>query len=134
LIAVENNDYTKAAELFEKSLKLREKLGDIHGQISSLNAFALARCRLGDISSAKDLGEKALQLAEKHSMGSVKAETQRTMAVIHAVSGNVKKGDEYFKKAMSIFEDSVNDLETARTYLDYGQELKKLKNRMRDDI
>jgi hypothetical protein len=41
----------------------------------------------------------------------------------------VKKGDEYFKKAMSFFEDSVNDLETARTYLDYGQELKKLKNR-----
>jgi len=129
LTAMEKKEYERANQYFEKSLKLKEGIRDVHGVISSLNALALSHAKNGDVKNALEFCERALSYATQFNMGSVTAETQRTFAVIHAMAGDAENGGEFADRALSYFENAGNDLEVAKTNMEYGIALKEIKNR-----
>ena len=115
-------EYSKAKELYEKSLHIREEvLGENHPDIAtSYNNLALVYADQGEYLKAQELFEKSLHIREEI-LGENHLDTATSynnLAGVYKNQGEYLKAQELYEKSLHIMEEILgeNHLDTATSY------------------
>jgi tetratricopeptide (TPR) repeat protein/nucleoside phosphorylase len=97
-------DIPKAIELQERSLAIKDKLGDLRGEGASLGNLGLCYQMLGEIPKAIELLERALAIEEK--LGSLGGQATQlgNLGMCHAKLDDFPKAIELHERALAIEE------------------------------
>ncbi|NEQ32492.1 MAG: tetratricopeptide repeat protein, partial [Leptolyngbya sp. SIO4C5] len=93
-------DIDRAMALWQESLQLQERIGDVRGKAATLNNMALVIADKGDIDRAMALWQESLQLQERIGDVSGKATTLNNMALVIANKGDIDR-------AMALWQESL---------------------------
>jgi tetratricopeptide (TPR) repeat protein len=116
---------TKAIEVLEQAEDLCDELGDKLGLAETLRGLGKAYLLQGDLAKARDCIGRAVDL-----FAAVRSKVHlgmalRTLGEITAAGGwgtaHTRSAREYFTRAASIFEQTGNELELARTFKVYAR-------------
>jgi CHAT domain-containing protein/tetratricopeptide (TPR) repeat protein len=127
------DQHAKALEYYEKSMKIRRKIGDVQGQGVTLSTMGIAYGAMGQYAKALEYYEKSLEIRRK--VGDVRGEgvTLNNMGAVYHDWGQYAKALEHFEKSLEI-ESKVGDVENdgrtlnnmAFVYESWGQYAKAL--------
>lgn len=110
--------FDEARVLIEKSIEIREQLGDIYGVVISLNVYALIKLEEDMPINAISLSDQALDLIKKHGW-----EDSRAYFLIHRARGRI------LRKQANLFERKIYSKERASTlYEKAGESLTIVEN------
>ena len=75
LVYADKGEWDRAIEMYERSLEISERVGDVHGMAVTWNNLGEAYRALGQVDKARDCWERALAVFER--LGASKAEDVR---------------------------------------------------------
>ncbi|MBU7046253.1 MAG: tetratricopeptide repeat protein [Theionarchaea archaeon] len=112
--------WDKAIEYYEKSLEIKEKVGDIHGMAQTYGNLGLVYDSKGQWDTAIEYYEKSLEISEKigdiHGM----AQTYNNLGLVYDSKGQWDTAIEYYEKSLEISE-KIGDIHgMAQTYGNLG--------------
>jgi tetratricopeptide (TPR) repeat protein len=93
-----------AIALFQQSLDLYEKIGDVQGKASSLHLLAIIYARRGDVDRAIALFQQSLDLYEKIGDVQGKAASLHQLAGIYASRGDVDRAIALYQQSLDLYE------------------------------
>jgi tetratricopeptide (TPR) repeat protein len=86
-VLVTRGDLDGAMRLYQQSLKIKERLGDLRGKGDTLREMAYIYVLRGDLDGAMRLYQEALEIAERLGDLQGKAATLAMMAQVHILRG-----------------------------------------------
>jgi len=101
-IDVYRGDYQAAREKFEKTMKIRQQIGDRGGEASSLHALATIDVYKGDYQAAREKFEKSMKINQQIGNRAGEAATLNQLATIDVYRGDYQAAREKFEKSMKI--------------------------------
>ncbi|MEG4087511.1 tetratricopeptide repeat protein [Microcoleus sp. POL10_C6] len=108
-IYVDQGEVVKAIALYEQSLELQEKIGDVQGKAATLRQLAGIYAKQGEVAKASALYEQFLELQEK--IGNVQGKAA-TFAMLGRLLADKK---ENFDKALNYLQQSLDILQHLRS-------------------
>ena len=107
-IIAQQGDIPQALQLYQQSLKLFERIGDVGGKATTLHNMADI-IRQEDIDQALQLYQQSLELFER--IGSVggKASNLNNTAIILAQKGDIDQALQLYQQSLKLFE-SIGDV------------------------
>ena len=108
LICLNLNDYTKALEYYNRSLKIREEIGDKNGISLSYNSIGLIYSDQGDRSKAIQYHNKSLKISTELGNKFEMSTSLNNLGVIYYNQGDIPKALEYHNKSLKNREE-IND-------------------------
>jgi tetratricopeptide (TPR) repeat protein len=90
-LIAQQGDVERALDLWNQSLALEEKIGNVKGKAATLHNMASVIAQQGDVERALDLWNQSLALEEKIGNVKGKAETLHQMAGVIAQQGDVER-------------------------------------------
>jgi len=97
---------TKAHKEVTDAFNLCEELGDRGGMHACLRGLATVQAKLGFLGSAEMDLLQALQLAEEENNGTLRANDLRNLGGLFTKIGDFPRARDYFKDALTIFQDA----------------------------
>jgi tetratricopeptide (TPR) repeat protein/CHAT domain-containing protein len=97
-------DYQAALHQYEKSLKIKEELGDRAGMASSLHQIGMIHQARGNYPSALEQYEKSLEIEKKLGNRAGEAISLHQIGNVHNRQGDYPTALEQYKKSFKIFE------------------------------
>jgi len=95
-------DYDKALDYYERSLSIKEELGNKRGIVKILINIGIVYWKKGDYEKALDYLERSLAIQEevgnKRGMGM----SLNNIGILYCYKGDYKKAEEYLEKSLSI--------------------------------
>lgn len=113
-------DDQKAVDLYEKSLKIWEALGDKKSFASVLNLVGIHHHVLGHYQKAGDLFEKSLKIWEKLGNKWGIASTLHLLGVLHHLQSDYKRALELYEKSQKIYEELGDKWDIAAILINLG--------------
>ncbi len=101
-VYLSKKEYDKALGQYEKSLEIREKIGDELGIGACLNNIALVHYGKGDYESALKYLEKSLEISKKLGDHESSASTLNNIGAIYQNKGDFAKAKIYYDMSQSI--------------------------------
>ena len=98
------SEWDKAIEYYEKSLEIKEKIGDTHGMAQTYNNLGLVYARKGEWDRAIEYYEKDLEIFEKIGDTHGMAQTYNNLGSVYADKGEWDRAIEYYEKDLEISE------------------------------
>jgi tetratricopeptide (TPR) repeat protein len=98
-------DYPSALEQYEKSLKIKEELGDRAGVAISLNQVGIIHKNRGNYPTAMELYEKSQKIEEELGNLAGVAHSLNNIGAIHRDHGDYPAALEQYEKSLKIFEE-----------------------------
>lgn len=98
-------DISKALEYYNKSLQLREEIGDKEGTATSLTNIGVIYDDQGDIPKALEHYSKSLQLREEIRDKRGTANSLNNIGIIYQNQGDLSKALEYYGKSLQLREE-----------------------------
>ncbi|MEM2972395.1 MAG: tetratricopeptide repeat protein, partial [Candidatus Bathyarchaeia archaeon] len=108
-------NYDKAMELYQKSLKIKEELGDKSGIAKTLHQLANIHYLQGNLDKAMELYQKSLKIGEELGDKSGISATLHQLAMIEQDRGNLDKAMELYQKSLKIGEELGDKSGIAKT-------------------
>ena len=102
------SDLPKAIEFYNKSLKIREEIGDKSGIASSLGNIGIIYNDQGDIANALDYYYKSLKIHEEINDKAGIAASLDNIGGIFENQGNIPKALDYYLKGLKIYREIDN--------------------------
>ena len=104
ILLYKQGEWDRAIEYYEKSLKDKERLGDVHGMAQTYNNLGLVYADKGEWDRAIEYYEKDLEIFER--LGDVHgmAQTYNNLGSVYADKGEWDKAIEYYEKDLEISE------------------------------
>jgi tetratricopeptide (TPR) repeat protein len=93
-----------AIALYQHSLELKEKIGNVQGKAATLHCLAIIYANQGDIDQAIALYQQSLELKEKIGDVQGKAATLHCLAMIYADQGEIDQAIALFQQSLETFE------------------------------
>ncbi|MEO1400371.1 MAG: tetratricopeptide repeat protein [Cyanobacteria bacterium J06635_1] len=100
MLKADQGDVAGAIALYEDSLAIKEKIGDVQGKAATLHQLAMLKANQGDVAGAIALYEDSLAIKEKIGNVQGKAATLHNLASLKANQGDVAG-------AIALYEDSL---------------------------
>jgi tetratricopeptide (TPR) repeat protein len=98
-------DYQAALHQYEKSLKIKEELGDLTGAASSLHQIGMIHQLRGDFPEALEQYEKSLKIEKKLGNRAGVAISLHEIGIIHHNCGEYPAALEQYEKSLKILEE-----------------------------
>ena len=113
-------EWDTAVQYYEKSLEIKEKMGDIHGMAMTYGNLGLVYYSKGEWDTAVEYYEKSLEISEKigdiHGMGT----TYGNLGSVYYSKGEWDTAVKYYEKSLEIFEEIKDIYGMAQTYNNLG--------------
>lgn len=119
-LSSQKGNFTQALEHYEKSLQLRESIGDFKGIANSLNSMGLSNRNLGEYSKALELYQKSLTFQEKTGNKKSLANTLNNIGLLLSDQGDYRASLEYYEKSLKIQREIGNKSGEALTLNNIG--------------
>ncbi|MEG4631374.1 tetratricopeptide repeat protein [Microcoleus sp. AR_TQ3_B6] len=97
-------ELAKAIALYEQSLELKEKIGNVQGKAATLHCLAIIYAKQGEVAKAIAFYEQSLELHEKIGDVQGKAATLHQLAGIYANQGEVAKAIAFYEQSLELKE------------------------------
>ncbi len=104
IIYANQGEVARAIELYQESLQLKEKIGDVQGKAASLHQLARIDANQGEVARAIELYQESLQLHEKIGDIQGKAASLHQLAGIYANQGEVPRAIELYQESLQLKE------------------------------
>jgi tetratricopeptide (TPR) repeat protein len=93
-----------AIALYQQSLEIKEKIGDVQGKAATLNNLAYIYANQGEIDEAIALYQQSLEITEKIGDVQTKAATLHCLAMIYANQGEVDQAIALYEQSLELNE------------------------------
>ncbi|MEB3312000.1 MAG: tetratricopeptide repeat protein [Snowella sp.] len=93
-----------AIALYQQSLELKEKIGDVQGKAATLHCLAMIYANQGEIDQAIALYQQSLELKEKIGNVQGKAATLHQLAILYANQGEIDQAIALYQQSLETFE------------------------------
>ncbi|WP_293122346.1 tetratricopeptide repeat protein [Microcoleus sp. bin38.metabat.b11b12b14.051] len=103
-IYANQGDVEEAIALYQQSLELDEKIGDVQGKAASLHQLAIIYADRGDVDEAITLYQQCLEIDEKIGNVQGKAASLHNLAIIYANRGDVEKAIALYQQSLELEE------------------------------
>jgi tetratricopeptide (TPR) repeat protein len=103
-------DLTRAMELYQESLHIKEQLGDLRGKSATLHEMAIIYRMHGELERAMELYQNSLDLTEQLSDLRGKSATLHEMAYIYWMRGDLERAMKLYQESLEINE-QLGDLQ-----------------------
>jgi tetratricopeptide (TPR) repeat protein len=100
----------EAIALYEQSLELQERIGNVQGKAAALNNLASIYANQGQVEKAITLYQQSLELAERIGDVKTKAATLHCMAIIYANQGEMEQAITLCEQSIEI-EDRIGNVQ-----------------------
>jgi tetratricopeptide (TPR) repeat protein len=110
-VIAQQGDIERALQLWQESLEIKERIGDVKGKAATLHNMAGVIAQQGDIERALQLWQESLEIKERIGDVKGKAATLAQMAWAAGQSGDDARSDELNRQA-------ARALGSARAYVD----------------
>jgi len=114
-------DYAAALEWYQKSVALKEELGDKAGLATSFNNIASVHYARGDYAAALEWYQKSVALKEELGNKAGLARSYGNIAKLHLAQGEHGQAEHLFNQALQTFEDIGDKSGIATTYNELGR-------------
>jgi tetratricopeptide (TPR) repeat protein len=104
IVLAKTGKIDQAIALFQQSLELKEKIGDVQGKAATLHCLAMIYANQGEIDQAIALYQQSLELQEKIGNVQGKAATLHQLAMIYANQGEINQASALFQQSLEITE------------------------------
>ena len=101
-------NYEKAMDYNQKSLEIREEIGDKNGIANSYNNIGLIYNDQGNNEKALEYHEKSLKISEEIGDKKGMGKSYNNIGIIYNDQGNYEKALEYYGKSLKIYEEIGN--------------------------
>jgi serine phosphatase RsbU (regulator of sigma subunit) len=128
LIAKNKDDISKALEMFEKGLKLRQELNDQKGIANSLNNIGLLFDNQGDKAKALDYYAKSLKIREDIGDKKGVSASLNNIGIIYKDQGDRIKALDYFTRSLKLKQEIGDKKGIASSYINIGTIYKEQEN------
>ena len=120
MIVYKLSDWDAAIDYYQKSLEIRERIGDIHGMAATYNNLGLVYADKGEWDTAINYYQKSLEIRERigdiHGM----ARTYNNLGMIYYRKSEWDTAINYYQKSLEIFE-KIGDIHgISQTYGNLG--------------
>ncbi|MCB9198071.1 MAG: tetratricopeptide repeat protein [Flavobacteriales bacterium] len=112
----QQGDLPTALNYYDKSLKLREELGDKEGMANSYNNIGIIHRNQGDLLLALDYYDKSLEILEELADKKGMANLYNNIGYIHANHGDLTLALDYYGKSLKIQEGLGDKRGIAKSY------------------
>ncbi|MFZ5898023.1 MAG: tetratricopeptide repeat protein [Bacillota bacterium] len=113
---VDHGKTTRAIELWEQSVKIRERIGDLKGKADTLNSMAHALVAQGETVRAMELWGQSVEIRERFGDFEGKAFLLHTMAQALVDQGEITRAMELCEQSLEIW-DGIGDARRKATTL-----------------
>jgi tetratricopeptide (TPR) repeat protein len=103
-LVVQQGDIDRALELWNESLEIKERIGDVQGKAATLSNMAGVIAQQGDIDRALELWNESLEILERIGDVKGKAATLNNMAGVIAQQGDIDRALELWNESLEIKE------------------------------
>jgi tetratricopeptide (TPR) repeat protein len=103
-VITRKGDVKRAIELWEESLALFKRIGDVQGKAATLHNMAVVIAEQGDVERAIGLWEESLALLERIGDKQGKAYTLHSMAGVIAEQGDVERAIRLLQESLALHE------------------------------
>ncbi|MEI2578911.1 tetratricopeptide repeat protein [Scytonema sp. PRP1] len=103
-VIAQQGDIQRAIALWEQSLELYERIGDVRGKAVTLGNMARVIAQQGDIQRAIALWEQSLELYERIGDVGGKAATLNNMALLIAQQGDIQRAIALWEQSLELYE------------------------------
>jgi tetratricopeptide (TPR) repeat protein len=103
-VIAQQGDVQRALDLWNQSLALKEKIGNVQGKAATLHQMAGVIAQQGDVQRALDLWNQSLALKEKIGDVQGKAATLHQMAGVIAQQGDVQRALDLWNQSLALLE------------------------------
>jgi tetratricopeptide (TPR) repeat protein len=100
-----------AIALYQQSLEITEKIGDVQGQAATLHQLAGIYANQGEIDQAIALYQQSIEITEKIEDVQTKAATLHCLAMIYANQGDIDQAIALYQQSIEITE-KIGDVQT----------------------
>jgi len=108
-VIARQGDVDRAMKLWQESLELKEKIGDVQGKAATLGNMASVIAQQGDVDRAMKLWQESLELKDKIGDVQGKAATLHNMAGVIARQGDVDRAMKLWQESLGIL-DKIGDV------------------------
>ena len=112
-------EWNKAIEYYEKSLRTKEKLGDVHGIAQTYNNLGLVYANKGEWNKAIEYYEKSLETFEKLGDKQGMSITLNNLGEVSLKNGNWEKANDYLKRSIA-FAEELAPISTVEILANFG--------------
>jgi len=95
-------DYDRARDYHEKSLAIKQQIGDRSGEASSLNSLGIVCQSLGDYDRARDYYEKSLAIQQQIGDRAGEAKSLGNLGTVCLSLGDYDRARDYYEKSLAI--------------------------------
>ncbi len=103
-VVAQQGDIERALQLWQESLEILERIGDVQGKAATLNNMALVVAQQGDIERALQLWQEDLEISERIGDVQGKAATLSNMAGVVAQQGDIERALQLWQESLEIKE------------------------------
>ena len=121
IIYANQGEVARAIELYQESLQLKEKIGDVQGKAASLHQLAGIYANQGEVAPAIAFYQQSLEIYQKIGDVQGKAATLHQLAGIYANQGEVEKAIAFYQESLELKEKIGNLQGKAATFAMLGQ-------------
>ena len=104
LVIAKQGDIQEAITLWQQSLEISERIGNVGGKGAILNNIAQVIAQQGDISGALALWQQSLEIKERIGDVGAKAAILRNMAGVIAQQGHIQEAIALWQQSLEIYE------------------------------
>ena len=128
IVLAKTGEIDQAIALYQHSLELNEKIGDVQGKAATLHQLAGLYANQGEIDQAIALYQQSLEITEKTGNVQYKAATLHQLARIYANQGEIDQAITLYQQSLELKE-KIGDVQgkaatlhqLARIYADQGE-------------
>jgi tetratricopeptide (TPR) repeat protein len=106
----QQGDVDRAMTLWQESLDLKDKIGDVQGKAATLNNMARVIAQQGDVDRAMKLWQESLGIEERIGNVKGKAATLANMAGVIAQQGDVDRAMKLWQESLKL-KDTIGDVQ-----------------------
>jgi tetratricopeptide (TPR) repeat protein len=102
ILAARQGRVKEARELYNKSLELKRRIGEVQGEAATLHQLAILEAQQGRVEEARKLYQQSLELKRRIVSVQGEAATLHQLAILEAQQGQVDKARELYNKSLEL--------------------------------